>query len=160
MGHSSFRAVVLAVAAFVVQAASADLLYFMIGNDPATYGFATVSVIADGSDTPSDPLGLLSGGDKSPIGSALDSSSTEPVLAELPDGYTDADTVLFELWQYEAPENPTASRSILVSDLRSYIGTEMSPTGYTVVNVPEPAGGVLVLWGLAALGLRRRRSFF
>ena len=154
----SYRRVALALAALAVQAASADYMYFKIGDDSTSYDLATVS---KGS-TPSEPLGLLAGGDMTPLGYALDSSSTEPAYADLGSlgtGYSMTDSIIFNLWTLEG-STPVKSYSYLLSENAGSIVSGASQSGTPLVvgseTVPEPTGGMLMLLGMVVLAMRRK----
>ena len=180
MHRALSRFALLAAAAFLAGAASAvdelpdEYLYFMLGT-PLTYdnGGGTLSAddysfvmvaMSDDGETADEYLNLYGGGGTAQ-GTALASGSDEPVYAALGGSLSPEDSILFEFW-LESPEGSfqrVAYHSAIVGDsLADYIASANRPvaTPYvigTVTAVPEPTSGMLVLWGLAGLALRRKR---
>ena len=76
----------------------------------------------------------------------------------VPEGYADSASFIFEL--YNESYGVVGWNSVTASDLASYLGTASTPasSAYTLAQVvPEPTSGLLMLFGLAGLALRRKR---
>ena len=71
-------------------------------------------------------------------------------------------TFMFELWADADPSNPVGYLAATYADLQAFITDENGKTAsagaYTLTGVvPEPTSGLLMLFGLAGLALRRKR---
>lgn len=138
-------------------------LYWMVdkakfGDTPAYFDYATVSI--DGGET---YLNLYDGAeslDSGKAGSVEDGVywSTDAYYA----GYDSSDTFstfLVELW-VNGQSDSVGWQSYSAAGLGKYIAGGMNQVGSPLVVsqvVPEPTSGLLSLFGLAALALRRRR---
>ncbi|MBQ3806633.1 MAG: tail fiber protein [Kiritimatiellae bacterium] len=184
MRNLLYRAALLACAAFAAYTARADYIYFML-DDPAlnflsekNAVYVTVSNVGQTGDEWKynsnmsrdniEYLGLYGGGDTEPAGYALapgstwDTSSTEAVYAYLGTKYNDDDRILFEAWVGEGED---MQGFYLYSSKIQYLKENI--TGGTsggvplyVGAVPEPSSGILVVFGLALTGLRRKMCNF
>ena len=73
-------------------------------------------------------------------------------------GYTSTDSFIFEL--YNESYGVVGWNSVTASDLAKFLGTASTPASgsYMLTQVvPEPTSGLLMLFGLAGLALRRKR---
>jgi len=167
----------LAVVALFVRVASADyeVLYFMI-SDPVSfsdgttlsandYNYVMVAPSDDGETTAGDYLFLTGDGDESPSPQGQVMLAGDELVYAFLDSRSPTESILFELW-YESPEGSferVAYHSASVSDLRSQLSLvsydDISrATPYVVSSVvPEPTSGLLMVFGLAGLALRRKR---
>lgn len=158
-------AATLAITASGAFAAADSYLYWMvdksvhnlISGESTSYSYATVSL--DGTylspyvgETASSTYG---------VGANQDRSTTPYYWGVFESG----NTFLFELWNYVQGGDDTIAgfRYVPYSELSAYIATTggqstplSTPYGLTGV-VPEPTSGLLMLFGLAGLALRRRK---
>lgn len=157
-------AAALAITASGAFAEADSYLYWMVGNNvnlisgqPTPFDYATVKLDEEylypySGDTQLPQRGI----------SANESGGTAAAYWGM---FSEGDTFLFELWDYVDGVNDvmTGYREISYSSLASYIrtvGTQASPSASPyVLNgvIPEPTSGLLSLFGLAALVLRRKR---
>jgi MYXO-CTERM domain-containing protein len=153
---------VFALAAHASFAAVDSYLYWMVddaknqyNDSPISFNYATVSI--DGT-----YLNLYDGT------TDLDSykAGVDPVFGDYSTGsyYAGYDssvpfsTFLVELWIND--DTRVGWKTYSLSELGSYIAGGMNQVGSPLVVsqvVPEPTSGLLSLFGLAALALRRRR---
>lgn len=157
----------LLVAAFAPPFVFADYLYCLVDNPEydgknVQYDYATVAVAGVGGENPSDALEFYAGGATESIGDAMSSSSTEALYAILPSNYSSSySTFLFELWSYDT-ENRVAWNVFSISDAdeKGNIVKGYSTSGGTPLKVstviPEPTGGMLMLFGMVVLAMRRK----
>lgn len=161
------KQVCLSVAlALCAQAAIAEYLYCLVGDEsgaaptyndaPVDYSYATVKMT--GADSESSYLSLYQGGATEPSGVAMMKGSTDPAYAMLPNDYANYSTFLFELW--DATNGRVAWQRFSLNEVQSG-GHIVDGTGQgTALNVttvvPEPTGGMLMLFGMAVLAMRRK----
>jgi len=153
-----------AFAAFAANASGDSYLYWMVGDDvynlisgePTTFDYVTVK--ANGSD---QYLSWYNQGSSVPEGTQMyvDESGYGTSAAYWGKFEYRADTTfLFELWNEDGSLAGFLDSSWVPS---TAIATGDTPSGgsvYTLTGVvPEPTSGLLSLFGLAALALRRRR---
>lgn len=163
--------------AFAMRAASADYLYWMVesandGSGPVSFDYARLSVdggqyctfyVLSGDDAV--PLNGY-GGDSTKLQSDPSDSTSSiggvGVYADITDIDPDATTFLFELlseskgivgeklYRYDA----LSSYIVRTADIMSQSADEPFLLSFVV---PEPTSGLLVLFGIAGLALRRRK---
>lgn len=166
MKKTLIRSCLSVALALCAQAAMAEHLYFLVGDesgDPPTYNDAPVdysyaTVKMTGADSESSYLSLYAGGATEPSGVAMMAGSTDPAYAMLPNDYANYSTFLFELW--DATNDRVAWQRYSIESARSG-GHIVDGTGQgTALNVttvvPEPTGGMLMLFGMVVLAMRRK----
>jgi len=156
----------IALAAHASFAVVDSYLYWMVdgakyNSSPIAFDFATVSV--DGG---SSYLNLYDG--ETSLGSGMAGASenggywsTDAYYAGY-DSSSPYTTFLVELWNGSTDSKTRVGwQSYALSSIGAYIASGMNQVGspLTVTDVvPEPTSGLLMLFGLAALALRRRRK--
>lgn len=168
------KLLIAATVAIVAQVAAAEdsYLYWMV--DPnvtystgGTVDFAYARVNFGG--TLSESTGNVSGGTwltmysgGTSTGATAMNSTVATAGATLwgvvPEGYASTDSFIFEL--YNDSYGVVGWNSITAGALASYLGTASTPasSAYSLTQVvPEPTSGLLMLFGLAGLALRRKR---
>lgn len=166
---------VMTVLALVAGSGVAEdsYLYWMVqdaaypNGQSVRFDYATVSIdggssylsMYDGTDNLGPYVGSYAGGSEG--GDVTD--STWAYYAKIPGGET-YESFLIELWTGDSPESTNtkvASASFPRSDVARYVtgalGQVSLPFMVTTVT-PEPTSGLMLLLGLAALGLRRKTS--
>ena len=154
-----------AFAAFAANAAADSYIYWMVSDnvynlisgEPTTYDYVTVK--ANGSDT---YLCWYNQGSSVNEGSSMyideSGAGTSAAYWGKFEYSPDTTTFLFELWNEDGSLAGFLNTPWVPS---SAIASGETPTGGTVYTltgvVPEPTSGLLSLFGLAALALRRRR---
>ena len=163
------KLVAMTVLALVATSGVAEdsYLYWMVenahyqDNTPVSFDYATIS--GDGGST---YLSLYRGeNDLGPYaGSSTDdrTSFSAPYYAKIPGG-SEYESFLIELWTGSpSSANQVGSKSVSRSTLDAYIlNTAQAQIGsYLPISAvtPEPTSGLMLLLGLAALGLRRKAS--
>ena len=153
----------LAFTAFSVRAASDSYLYWMVGDnvtscgESVTWNTAKVKYgdtylnwyLGNGESSLLKSVGQLEGGGSADLyWGTFDASSQSSFIFEL---YNDGDLV----------GERTESYATLYDRGSIWTGSNMTAAGataYTLTNVvPEPTSGLLMLFGLAGLALRRKR---
>lgn len=169
-----FTALFVAAASYV---ASADLLYWMIdqsNSDPAIeFSYARIVAV---SDTTGETQYLTIGDNGSQYLAANGvNGQTEPYVGTATgvthtdlSGLSSTDYSFFiELYsmatgqEVKVGQSEIAAYSQLTASIYEQgLGLPSLEKAWnpTITNVPEPTSGVLMLFGLAALGLRRRRA--
>jgi len=150
-------ALVVALSASILQA---EYLYWMVDLAEKTpenqFYYATVTL--DGN-----LLSNVSASDPSIVGELVQAEGTPPsystgqVYAE----FTSGSSFLFEIWKdsnaSELLGYQTISYDALSAQGHIYKDPQSKTTPYVVMSVvPEPTSGLLMLFGLAGLALRRR----
>lgn len=158
--------------ALCAQAAMAEHLYFLVGdneghaptynNESVIYDYATVKMTSSDGSSESSYLRLYEGGATEPSGITMEAGTTAPAYAELPFNYsTFYNTFLFELWTSgDDSANRVAWQRFSLEEVQSG-GHIVDGTGQgTALNVttvvPEPTGGMLMLFGMVVLAMRRK----
>lgn len=162
----------LVTGSFAALAARADLLYFMVSafdwDGPKNFDYATVGATDDGGKT-ATYLNIYSSPDMTGVETVIAGSDAERYTAvgwADVTGYTDASmeyTFFVETWA-DGEDDPiwgyssekALSYAQLFKDGHIYIPGETDAQDVTPWNVPEPSSGLLMLIGIAALGLRRK----
>ena len=162
----------MAVVALALQAED-DLtgryLYWMINapaKDSVDYSYAVI--VAYDGDVRIGPQSIAEGGE--PKGNILPKADLYtpgpyPYYTEIPAGEAESLSFIVELWNSEMV-GIRKSQQVTLADLVStgYIYSEMGTAGikepyvFNAYFIPEPSGGLLVLLGLGALALRRKRE--
>lgn len=173
MKKTLIRSCLSVAIALCAQFAGAEYLYCAIGNgstaptyyyngQPANYDYATVVMVSPDGASSSDYLEFYEGGATTPSGTAMMSETTEPAYAKLPENYkTTYNTFLFELWTSGAEVGElVAWQRFSLEEVQSG-GHIVDGTGQgTALNVttvvPEPTGGMLMLFGMVVLAMRRK----
>ena len=167
---NSFLTVAIALCA---QFAGAEYLYCAIGNGStaptyyyngqfADYDYATVVMVSPDAASRSDYLEFYEVGATTSSGIAMTSDTTEPAYAKLPENYeTTYNTFLFELWTSGADVGElVAWQSFSLSEVQRgghIVGGTGQGTALNVTTVvPEPTGGMLMLFGMVVLAMRRK----
>lgn len=158
------KSIIVAGVAFFSLAAAADMMYFMLDDDLqrvyGSSGFVTVTGLKNGDENQTGPFDLYGGGNTA-MGNAISTASPEPAYADLLSEYTDYTKILFNLYTIDE-NNPTYqwSRAYSIDQIGSgsfVSGTSASGgTPFTVGSVPEPTGGMLMLFGMVVLAMRRK----
>ena len=169
MKNITAKFVAMTVLALVARSGMAEdsYLYWMVenahyyDNTPVAFDYATIS--GDGG---SSYLSLYRGENNlgTYAGSSADdaTSFSAPYYAKIP-GSPEYESFLIELWTgTPSSHNQVASTSVSRSTLDAYIlNTAQAQIGnYLLVSAvtPEPSSGLMMLLGLAVLGLRRKAS--
>lgn len=159
-----------AAIALCARFVGAEYLYCAIGNGStaptyyyngqrAVYDYATVVMVSPDGASRSNYLEFYEGGATTPSSIAMTSDTTEPAYAKLPENYkTTYNTFLFELWTSGA--ELVAWQRFSLNEVQSG-GHIVDGTGQgTALNVttvvPEPTGGMLMLFGMVVLAMRRK----
>lgn len=160
MAQKAMMVLALALAANVASAAADSYLYWMLGDnirnnlggDTVQYEYATVKL--DG-----EYLSLYKG-------DAVQGTEVASSLADTAgywgkfDASASHSTFLFELWN-DGATDPVGWLTMNYADMQNFISNGTTPHGtFNVASygvVPEPTSGLLSLFGLAALALRRRK---
>lgn len=162
-----------AAIALCAQFAGAEYLYCAIGNgstaptyyyngQSAIYDYATVVMVSPDGASKSDYLEFYEGGATTSSGIAMTSDTTEPAYAKLPENYeTTYNTFLFELWTSGAEVGElVAWQRFSLNEVQSgghIVGGTGQGTALNVTTVvPEPTGGMLMLFGMVVLAMRRK----
>jgi len=166
MKKTLIRSCLSVALALCAQAAMAEYLYFLVGDESGAaptyndaqvaYSYATVKMT--GADSESSYLSLYEGGATEPSGVAMMAGSTDPAYAMLPNDYANYSTFLFELWDATNGRVAWQRYSLASASSDGHIvgGTGQGTALNVTTVVPEPAGGVLVLLGMAVLAMRRK----
>ena len=165
---------VMAVVALALQAED-DLagryLYWMI-NAPAkdSVDYAYAVIVAHYGDGKEDALAFVvdESGEKGkviPRDDLYAPKGPHQYYTEIPAGEAESLSFIVELWNSELV-GVRKSQQVTLADLvdTGYIYSEMGTAGikepyvFNAYFIPEPSGGLLVLLGLGALALRRKRE--
>ena len=135
-------------------------LYWMLEDSPVQFAYA--KLLAEGAD--GKTIGYLTMGNSSyeVVASAGPSFiSLNPIYSMLPSGY-DLTKLRFIVELYGTDQTVVASSYASYSALQEFIYSDMSTTGITpyhfTASIPEPSGGILMLFGFGLMALRRKRS--
>lgn len=160
----------IAVAA-TTATASAKYLYSMVENAkdiynedaPITFDYMTLSVISTSGEktdlTFYDSEGKDFGAATAVSGTMSGYYSTPALYAYISDDPT-LSTVLYELWSTSQDKRVGWQTFQLASIPSENIATERGGASPFVVSqiIPEPTSGLMLLFGLAGLALRRKRA--
>ena len=169
------KLLIAATVAIVAQVAAAEdsYLYWMVAptvaysttGDKVDFAYARVNF----GGTLSESTGNVSGGTWLTMysgGTSTGATAMESNVATggatlwgvVPGEYAGTDSFIFEL--YNDSYGVVGWNSITADALANYLGTASTPasSAYTLAQVvPEPTSGLLMLFGLAGLALRRKR---
>lgn len=154
MKYGIFAAVLTALVSLSGRAED-SYLYWMFDNYDTGYAFdsARIGVVTDGKDTEYLSIGLGEGY-KAGNGSV---SFLEMYTKVSTSGTSDGRYFLLELLNGESVSYVSDLVNWGAASVVSSSGMSSgSPTAFTVAAVPEPTSGLLLLFGVAALALRRR----
>lgn len=154
------------MSAFALSAMATDSYLYWMVKDSGNYNKTWTAVRISSSDATDGYLSLYSGGAGTELGTSAAAgyaTSASGIYANLGVGDVLGSTYLVELlWG----DTPVATTTIGGSGLDSYLTKSLlapasSPLGVTNFEatgaVPEPTSGLLMLFGLAGLALRRKR---
>lgn len=169
----------LIISAFAVSAQASYLMWQVGADDVGDFDANAVRIgySTDGSTTAAGYLTLqfASGSGLENLGEyvKLDASGQVPQLYASVDNLTgDSYSFFIELINYDSASAPATITTVAVSEVETYANLtdkgftsdSMIPTvptsvwhGGTYSAVPEPTGGLLVMFGLGLLALKRKR---
>lgn len=154
MKHGIFAAVLTALLSLPGRAEEDSYLYWMFDNYDTGYEFdaARIGVVTDGS-TEYLSIGLGEG-----YTAGNGSVSFLEMYTKVSVGAGEGSAFLLELLNGESVSYVSDLVNWGAASVVSSAGMSSgSPTAFTVSSVPEPTSGLLLLFGIAALALRRRR---
>lgn len=155
MKYGIFAAVLTALLSLPGRAEEDSYLYWMFDNYDTGYEFdaARIGVVTDGS-TEYLSIGLGEGYTAGNGSVSFLEMYTKVSTA----GAGDGSFFLLELLNGESVSYVSDLVNWGAASVVSSVGMSSgSPTAFTVAAVPEPTSGLLLLFGIAALALRRRR---
>ena len=162
MKHSFLKLASVATVALAASVASAEYIYAYISETKDLYqpersiSFDYATFKADGSET---PLPIGSGEAVASAGEGASSSTASAFYVGSADTQVTT-SLLVELW-VESQEGPVGWRQFSYAQIAPYVFSNTGGSGDTYLTisevVPEPASGLLLLFGLAGLALRRKR---
>ena len=153
------KLMMMVVAGLAVLAAKADYsnqyLSWMLNSSEAAFSYAVLKSTLD----PTTALTLWDT-DYFKVAAEAGDTSTGAVMAHL--GDTDYSEYAFFVEAYDGGNNLVAKSDEVAFDLLSaYVYQDMETIsgayGFAAAAVPEPTSGMLFLFGLASLALRRKR---
>ena len=159
------KLIVIGICAFAAFASSADVLYWMVGDD---YGSRSDAVASTGADL----YAVYNGGEATSL-DHRDNVAISEALAWGDNFEVDLGSSMGAGWSYYVEysngikTSPMEYSTALSNGYIAHGGSVGTPTvmatgtfggGNTTYNVPEPTSGLLFLVGGMLLGLKRRRQ--